>query len=227
MVKLLPEILLHSAEAHRLRPAVQDPDAKATYEQLAVQAMQIATSLRALGQRRGDRSVVALPNGVPFVAAHFGNLFAGAVSVPFDAAVAPESFKFMAANCRPRFLLTNSAGATRLLGAARESGVEKIICLDEPSAELRAAGALGPADFFSADEPKVFLDGISPGDLAVLMYTTGTTGQAKGVQLTHDNVLHALRHICEFVGYTADDREVVILPLSHNSPHSLGRLAQR
>jgi long-chain acyl-CoA synthetase len=55
-----------------------------------------------------------------------------------------------------------------------------------------------------------------PGDLATLMYTTGTTGRPKGVMLGHDHVFAALRNICGFVGYTAEDREVVTLPLSHN-----------
>ncbi len=56
----------------------------------------------------------------------------------------------------------------------------------------------------------------SPTDLAALMYTTGTTGTPKGVMLTHANVLAALRNICAFIGYTEADREVVVLPLSHN-----------
>jgi long-chain acyl-CoA synthetase len=55
-----------------------------------------------------------------------------------------------------------------------------------------------------------------PTAVASLMYTTGTTGQAKGVQLTHENVLTALENISNFVGYTPNDREVVVLPLSHN-----------
>lgn len=55
-----------------------------------------------------------------------------------------------------------------------------------------------------------------PHDVAVLLYTTGTTGQPKGVILTHANVLAAVRNICSFVGYSEADREVVILPLSHS-----------
>jgi long-chain acyl-CoA synthetase len=60
------------------------------------------------------------------------------------------------------------------------------------------------------------------GDLATLMYTTGTTGRPKGVMLGHDNVFAALRNICNFIGYTAEDREVITLPLSHN--FGLGQL---
>jgi long-chain acyl-CoA synthetase len=55
-----------------------------------------------------------------------------------------------------------------------------------------------------------------PGDVAALMYTTGTTGRPKGVMLTHDTVYAALRSISRFIGYTPLDKEVVVLPLSHN-----------
>lgn len=58
--------------------------------------------------------------------------------------------------------------------------------------------------------------GNSPSDVAALMYTTGTTGRPKGVMLTHDAVFAALRNISRFIGYTCEDKEVVVLPLSHN-----------
>lgn len=53
-------------------------------------------------------------------------------------------------------------------------------------------------------------------ELAAIMFTTGTTGQPKGVMLTHANIFTALENIIRFVGYTEADREVITLPLSHN-----------
>ena len=52
--------------------------------------------------------------------------------------------------------------------------------------------------------------------IASIMYTTGTTGESKGVMLSHKNVVCAINNICDFVGYDSDDKEVVVLPLSHN-----------
>jgi long-chain acyl-CoA synthetase len=48
------------------------------------------------------------------------------------------------------------------------------------------------------------------------MYTTGTTGESKGVKLSHENVVSAINNICDFVSYGPKDKEVVVLPLSHN-----------
>jgi long-chain acyl-CoA synthetase len=210
MIELLPQILIQGANAHAGRLAVQDVHGSVSYESLATQAGELAGGLRHLGLKTGDRSLVVLPNGIPFVTAHFANLLAGAVSVPFDASVAPDSFASMAANCRPRFLLTNAASAQRLAGVACETGIEKVISFDE------TPYALSAQEVSSVGHASVFTDQITPDSLAVLMYTTGTTGQTKGVRLTHANVMHAIRNICNFVGYGPDDREVVTLPLSHN-----------
>lgn len=171
-------------------------------------ALRAAAGLRALGVQAGDRVALVLPNSVGFAEAHFGVLLAGAVSMPMDAAVAPESFRFMAASALPRVLITTAAGAARL--APFDAGL-RVVCLD-----AAAPGALGPEALFDAAAPGAFLDGVDEHELASLMFTTGTTGRAKGVRLSHANVLHALHHIGRFVGYSASDREVVILPLSHN-----------
>lgn len=74
---------------------------------------------------------------------------------------------------------------------------------------LEAGGWIEPRD--EPPDP-----GCQAGDVATLMYTTGTTGRPKGVMLRHENVLAALRNISGFIGYTPEDKEVVALPLSHN-----------
>ena len=207
-ISLLPRIVLDGAERHGARLALQDPQRSVSHAELAERALRAAAGLRALGVQAGDRVALVLPNSVGFAEAHFGVLLAGAVSMPMDAAVAPESFRFMAASALPRVLITTAAGAARL--APFDAGL-RVVCLD-----AAAPGALGPEALFDAAAPGAFLDGVDEHELASLMFTTGTTGRAKGVRLSHANVLHALHHIGRFVGYSASDREVVILPLSHN-----------
>lgn len=209
-VPLLPQIVLAAAERHGERLALQDPQRGASYAALAGRALCAAAGLRALGVQRGDRAALVLPNGVGFAEAHFGALLAGAVSMPMDAAVAPEPWRFMAASARPRVLLTTAAAAARL--APFEPSLV-VVALDGAAAP---AGVLGPEALFGAAPAQAFLGGVGEHDLAALMFTTGTTGRAKGVRLSHANVMHALHRISDFLGYTADDREVVILPLSHN-----------
>ncbi|MGE9297096.1 MAG: class I adenylate-forming enzyme family protein [Puniceicoccales bacterium] len=100
---------------------------------------------------------------------------------------------------------------------------------------LDPALAVPQLDVIAASaEPKVRLSATSPweeifaspplaeavrrdaGELAALMFTTGTTGTPKGVMLSHANIFAALRNISAFIGYSEHDREVITLPLSHN-----------
>lgn len=211
----LGEIILRGSERFGAREALADPAEAATYAQLGASACQLARGLRRLGLAPGERSLVVLPNSVNFVRAHFANLLAGAVSVPCDAAVTAESLAAIAASCTPACLLTDSATWRRLnLGGPVPGVPERVVLLDAPAGgwpgtidgrALAAAEEISPLNLAPASDA-----------LAALMYTTGTTGRPKGVMLSHANVLAALRSIIEYVRYTPDDREVVVLPLSHN-----------
>jgi long-chain acyl-CoA synthetase len=210
----LGDLIVGGAERFAEREAVADAHERLTYAQLAASVFALARGVRRLGLAPGDRGLVVLPNGVNFVRAHFANLLAGVVSVPCDAGLTRDSLRTLCASCRPRVLFTDAATLQRLTaepGTTLE--VEHVVVFGTPppgsvgvdARELAGNEADGP---FS---PAAFDD-----DLAVLMYTTGTTGRPKGVRLSHANVLAVVRNIVSFAGYTSDDREVVVLPLSHN-----------
>ncbi len=217
-MKRIADILLQGAGRFGSRQALADPLESVTYAQLGVQASQLGRALQGLGLEPGERSVVVLPNGVNFVRAHFANVLAGLISVPCDVSLTADSLAALAASCGPRCLLTDPASLARLTEKSPlPECIREVVVFDK-----NRPAFVGPARVWLASE----LMSTQPGDLfdsargereiAALMYTTGTPGRPKGVQLTNANILAALRSIVEFVGYTPDDREVVILPLSHN-----------
>ncbi|WP_309396744.1 class I adenylate-forming enzyme family protein [Cerasicoccus maritimus] len=122
----------------------------------------------------------------------------------------PNSVRFV-----ETFFGVQWAGAvtTPLDPAMPEAQFRAIVKRAEPKVVLDAQSPW--EDIFSA-APLGEAVNRAPDDLASLMFTTGTTGQPKGVMLTQANVLTALQNITEFVGYTPADREVITLPLSHN-----------
>ncbi|MEM6909312.1 MAG: class I adenylate-forming enzyme family protein [Pseudomonadota bacterium] len=178
----LSDIILRGAESFPEREAVSDANTVLTYGELAERALKVAGWLTQQGVAPGERIMIVLPNGVDFVAAHFGVLFAGAVSVPCDSAASPATLAAIRQSCRPAAMLDADT-------------------ITDALAHRQSASDAGSG---------------SGSDLAAILYTTGTTGDAKGVMLTHDNTLAALCNISEFVGYTQADREVVILPLNHS-----------
>lgn len=180
-MRLLSDIVIRGAERFADREAIADPQTSWTYAELCEAARRVAGWLVGQGLRPGDRVLVKLPNSARFVAAHFGALLAGGVSVPCDAGASEDTIEAIRRSCSPRATL-DADSIAEALAASPIRG--------EPERE--------------------------PSDVAALLYTTGTTGRPKGVILTHANVLAALNNICGFIGYGPEDREVVILPLSHS-----------
>ncbi|WP_189515042.1 class I adenylate-forming enzyme family protein [Cerasicoccus arenae] len=122
----------------------------------------------------------------------------------------PNSVRFVVAHFG-----VQSAGAVSvpLDPALTPPQVAAIIASAEPKCSLDANSSWGEIE---AATPLVSPVNCAADDLAALMFTTGTTGQPKGVMLTHANIFAALRNIVDFIGYTEQDREVITLPLSHN-----------
>lgn len=217
-MKRVADILLRGAARFGARQAVADPLESVTYAQLGLQASQLGRALHALGTQPGERSLVVLANSVNFVRAHFANLLAGLVSVPCDANLTAETLGALAGSCEPRCLLTDRNTLARLTShAPLPACIKDVVLLDSAGPAMPGGSRLWAAGDIMSGQPADLLDTPREGDdLAALMYTTGTTGRPKGVPLTHANILAALHSIVEFAGYTSDDREVVILPLSHN-----------
>jgi len=218
-VQRVAEILLEGSVRYGPCPAIADPVESITYAGLAVQASALGRALRSSGIEPGERSLVVLPNGVNFVRAHFANLLAGLVSVPCDAGLTADTLALLAASCEPRVLLTDGPSLARLCVSGRlPACVQQVVIFGRHETVLATdLVRICTAEVLMQEQAGGLLDVPRRADDSVaLLYTTGTTGRPKGVELTNANVLAALRSIVDFVGYSEKDREVVILPLSHS-----------
>jgi long-chain acyl-CoA synthetase len=167
-----------------------------SYEKLWRQIIAARTWLKTRGVERGDRVLISTDTRDPFFGAvYFGVHLAGAVAVPVDFRSRPEKM-----DSRSRFV------------GARLSLTGKSL------ADLR--------EFIDRGEPTDLMDErfAAPGmaDVAEIMFTSGTTGSPKGVTLSHRNISESAHLIRNFVGNTADDVEVVTVPMTHS--FGLGRL---
>ena len=168
-----------------------------SYEDLLRDSTRLASELQARGVQKGDRVLIWGPNCPQWVLAFFACLRAGAIAVPLDVRSAPDFAHNVAGQTDPRLMF-----ASRFTPAVhRELGLETID-FEEVESLLDSRAAPAPVD-------------VSQDDLAEIMFTSGTTGDPKGVMLTHGNLLSNLESIKQYIPGEPTYRLVSILPLSH------------
>ena len=203
-----------------LRMADRAPDSTAlvdavsgdrlTYGQLKAYAERVAAWLAEQGYGKGDRIMIWAPNLVWFPVVFHGVTMAGCVATPANSLYTPEELSHQIRDSGARAIFTISAFLDRATAAAGLQPVDQIVVLDgaDGHTDLKTIlGGTGPV-------PAVDLDPAS--DLAVLPYSSGTTGLPKGVMLTHRNLVANVAQ-CERVLDTIDENSVVlaVLPFFH------------
>ena len=194
-----------------------------SYNELWAQTLLVAEQLQnTFGVRPGDRVALWLKNCPEFVPALFGVLQLGAVVVPVNNFFKTDEVNFILADAGVEVLITDAELGThfRSLAAARPHlKMFKVESISELSAEQGRArvGAHGHGSK-SRSHP------VAVSDLAVLIFTSGTTGRPKGAMLSHKNLLHNVES-CRIVLQTVDvDRFAVLLPLFHSYMLTVGLL---
>lgn len=174
-----------------------------TYADVKRLALAAAALLRARGLAPGDRCALLAENHTRWCAAFLGILEAGAIAVPFDTTLKPAQVATLLRDSGSRALFVSRA----FLDAAREAAascpeLRHILVLEEltPASD---GGEVLPGCPAHSD------------DLAVILYTSGTTADPKGVALTHGNLLAELDGVLQVVDLGPTDRILGVLPLFH------------
>ncbi len=219
-----------TAEGAGGQPAYSNRDAGGGWQtfswaQAHRQALELAAGYIALGLEPGERVALMLPNRAEHVLADLGALHAGGLGVTFYATLAPEQIAFIAADCDARIAVLDGADQLARWQPVLDQlpGLRKVIVLDAgacPASEQFMSWAdftaLG-ADRYAADPDGVAarLASIAPGDPATVLYTSGTTGNPKGVVLTHHNILYEVAAGMAMGAISEGERWVSYLPLAH------------
>ncbi|ROP31353.1 amino acid adenylation domain-containing protein [Couchioplanes caeruleus] len=195
MTAVIHGLLRAAAATHPDRTALVDGSRRYSYRELDVWSDYLAGALLRSGVRRGDRVGIHIDKSAEAVAAIYGVLKAGACYVPLDPGAPASRLELIAKDSAMTALLTDG----RRLAAAdafhhRSPDLHTVIDLDD-SAQRATRQDTAPVEIPENSD-----------DLAYILYTSGSTGQPKGVTLTHGNGLAFINWAAEEFALTPDDR---------------------
>ncbi len=197
----LVEFLRLAVERHGPRDALLLKPAfrylRWSYRRLWEESGRMASLLQSRGLKKGDRVVVWGPNSPQWVIIFFGCIRAGVVAVPLDVRSEPDYVEKVVSRTEPKLAFT-SAFTPR---GGVELGVPEI-SFEELEEAIRGMPPPEPVE-------------IAPDDLVEIMFTSGTTGDPKGVMITHRNLTANIVGVSAYIGVKPTSRLLSILPLSH------------
>lgn len=208
MAEALHRLLERNARKYPDKTAVRYPtdDLTWTWRDLNARANAAAAALAGAGVRPGDRVALLIPNRPGFVQAYFGALKAGGVVVPINVRLTAGEASYILQDAEARVLIADPTLRDTAEKAAAGTGVERVLGTDELAALPPAADPDSP-DRLDA--------------LAEILYTSGTTGRPKGVELTH-NAVHSVASMMAYeMDIRKDDRVLILMPLTHSAPLNL------
>ena len=196
MAYLLSQLLTQSAARSPDNIAIVHEQRQYTYHALNEASKRFANLLQQAGVVRGDRVGLYLEKSLAAVAALFGILKLGAAYVPLDPAAPAQRIAYMVANCQMKALVSTTAKhATLQALLAAQGHIPAAIAIDEEAHLGRLGALVEPPD-----------PGTIENDLAYILYTSGSTGNPKGVMISHRAALTFVDWACETFNVQPTDR---------------------
>jgi long-chain acyl-CoA synthetase len=211
---LVDELLASSAERQPDKTAVVCGSERWTYAEIDAMSARFGVRLVEAGAEPGDRVAICLENSVAAVAAIFGALKAGCAFVVINPRSSLDHLRVVLVDSGA-FVLVTKRLHSESIAAMRGHlpGLDDVIDAD---AELAARRQAPPRTLVATSRHR------GDNDLAALVYTSGSTGEPKGVMLTHGNITSAAAAICTYLRNTEDDVILNALPLAFT--YGLGQM---
>ena len=178
-----------------------------TYREVRERARAVARGLRQAGLQPGERAAMMLPTGEAFFVAFFGILYAGGVPTPIYPPTRPSQIE---EHLNRQAGILRNAGAAMLVAAPETSAIARLLRLQVES--LRTVVSVEEMSQQTGDLPTK----IEPQSVGLLQYTSGSTGDPKGVILSHANLLANIRAMGAAMNAGPSDVFVSWLPLYHD-----------
>jgi len=195
------------------KPAAIWQDRRYSYAELDEMVARVATHLAAdFGLSKGDRLAISAPNCLEFILTYWGAMRLGVVLVPVNTRLKPETMAFIIEESGARVLVVHK-DQTKVIDGLRDrlQGVEQLITIDRESPGRTPFRQL----LETVASPAAPCASLSADDVAVIVYTSGTTGLPKGPVITHGNLLYNIKNTIIPHSFRHEDVHMLVVPLFH------------
>ncbi|KCV59996.1 malonyl-CoA synthase [Bordetella bronchiseptica 99-R-0433] len=194
--------------ADRDRVALETPTLRYTWNDIDRASACLANLLASLKLPAGARVAVQVEKSPEALLLYLATLRAGLVYLPLNTAYREAEIEYFLGNAEPAVVVCTSANAQWVRRAAAKAGSAHVYTLDEDrTGTLLQAAAAMPQRFRTVAR--------QAGDLAAILYTSGTTGRSKGAMLSHGNLASNARVLHQYWGWREDDVLLHMLPIFH------------
>jgi long-chain acyl-CoA synthetase len=195
-----------SAQFYPRHPAVREADREISYGELNEMANRVASALVKLGIAPNDLVALCAPNSGEWLAFYFGVLKTGAVAVTLSGLLKNAEVSNLVSHAKPRMIFADGTKLPALEPFRGSGSLEKIIC---PDGDMEFASLMKMGDpFFRTVERE-------RRDPVAVLYTGGTTGDPKGVMLTHEGIDFSAQSTVLYERYAHADYTLSFLPFNH------------
>ncbi len=212
----LIEVLKNTTDKFGDKQAILFENESYTYKMLDGISSNLGWSLMELGINKGDRVAIFGPNCPEYLFAYFGIFKAGATAIPVNAMLKGREIEYIITDCNPRILFVHASLLEVLLPVKERlfQCIEKFVVIGGTEAEYgdrfirfedliteRVQGTAGP--------------GVGGDDMAMILYTSGTTGSPKGCILRHESLVCSTEFSIKATGHQFSDKVLCCAPMFH------------
>ena len=205
--RILPDLISKNAKTYPDKVCIFFKDRTYTFAEAEQRINSTAAALKDNGVKRGDRVLILLENRPEFTFAYLGTMKMGAIAVPSNVFLKDREIAMNMNDCDAEYMITSEIFAEKLtyiyelalnlktIFSYNKTSFKTILIEDRQGADIAAD--------------------IASNDLALILYTSGTTGRPKGVMLEHRSVIANAQAVSDFIGYLHNDRMLLLLPMFH------------
>jgi len=212
----LASLLLDSAARHPDRCALLDERSHRTYAALAAQVEHLSEVLLGLGVGSQGRIAVFLDKSVEAAAVLLAAMHAGTIAVPINPKLKPAQVRYILADCGAEVLVT-SAHRQRELDLSLEGLALTTLLVDTHTPSDLSWPTVSLSALLAAPRRPVAAHRRIDADPAAILYTSGSTGQPKGVVVSHRNLVAGCLAVNGYLGTHHDDVILALLPISFDA----------